>query len=189
MGLLDNVLASAVPQGNASKPLKIALGALLASGTLFKTASAGTKTSSPPAPPSHEEGGDLLGGLGGLVKQFEQGGLGDVAKSWIGSGQNQPISSNQLSSVLGPKIIEVLAQKTGLSGQELAGFIGSKIVNKQGEGLFLDIALGVVGAIVGGAIFSFFGAEGITGLNIYSMIVAVVGSVVVLWAYHAFLRR
>jgi len=60
-----------------------------------------------------------LGGLGGLVKQFEQGGLGDVAKSWIGSGQNQPISSNQLSSVLGPKIIEVLAQKTGLSGQEL----------------------------------------------------------------------
>jgi len=119
MGLLDNVLASAVPQGNASKPLKIALGALLASGALFKTASAGTKTSSPPAPPSHEEGGDLLGGLGGLVKQFEQGGLGDVAKSWIGSGQNQPISSNQLSSVLGPKIIEVLAQKTGLSGQEL----------------------------------------------------------------------
>ena len=71
----------------------------------------------------------------------------------------------------------------------IAGFIGSKIVNKRGEGLFLDIALGVVGAIVGGAIFSFFGAEGITGLNIYSMIVAVVGSVVVLWAYHAFLRR
>ena len=119
MGLLDNVLASAVPQGNASKPLKIALGALLASGALFKTASAGTKTSSPPAPPSHEEGGDLLGGLGGLVKQFEQGGHGEVVKSWVGSGQNQPISPNQLSSVLGPKIIEVLAQKTGLSGQEL----------------------------------------------------------------------
>jgi len=71
----------------------------------------------------------------------------------------------------------------------IAGFIGSKIVNKQGQGLFLDIALGVVGAIVGGAIFSLFGAEGITGLNIYSMIVAVVGSVVVLWAYHTFLRR
>jgi uncharacterized protein YidB (DUF937 family) len=53
------------------------------------------------------------------MKQFEQGGHGDVAKSWIGSGQNQPISPNQLSSVLGPKIIEVLAQKTGLSSQEL----------------------------------------------------------------------
>ncbi|MFY9880608.1 MAG: GlsB/YeaQ/YmgE family stress response membrane protein [Pseudolabrys sp.] len=67
----------------------------------------------------------------------------------------------------------------------IAGFIGSKIVNKQGQGLLLDVALGVVGAIVGGVIFSFFGATGITGLNIYSMIVAIIGSVVVLWVYHA----
>jgi len=71
----------------------------------------------------------------------------------------------------------------------IAGFIGSKIVNKQGEGMLLDIALGVVGAIVGGIIFSFFGATGITGLNIWSMIVAIVGSVVVLWAYHALSDR
>lgn len=71
----------------------------------------------------------------------------------------------------------------------IAGFIGSKIVNKQGEGLLLDVALGVVGAIVGGVIFSFFGATGITGLDMYSMIVAIVGSVVVLWAYHAFSGR
>ena len=71
----------------------------------------------------------------------------------------------------------------------IAGFIASKIVNKQGEGMMLDIALGIVGAIVGGIIFNIFGATGITGLDIYSMIVAIVGSVVVLWVYHAFLGR
>ena len=71
----------------------------------------------------------------------------------------------------------------------IAGFIGSKIVNKQGQGMLLDIALGVVGAIVGGIIFSFLGVTGITGLNIWSMIVAIVGSVVVLWAYHVISGR
>lgn len=68
----------------------------------------------------------------------------------------------------------------------IAGFIGSKIVNKSGRGLVLDIVLGIVGAVVGGLIFSAFGASGVTGLNIYSLIVAVLGSVVVLWAYHQF---
>jgi len=71
----------------------------------------------------------------------------------------------------------------------IAGFIGSKIVNKQGEGMLIDMALGIVGAIVGGILFSFFGATGITGLNIWSMIVAIVGSVVVLWIYHAITGR
>ncbi|TGQ55986.1 GlsB/YeaQ/YmgE family stress response membrane protein [Mesorhizobium sp. M1C.F.Ca.ET.193.01.1.1] len=68
----------------------------------------------------------------------------------------------------------------------IAGFIGSKIVNKTGQGMIMDIVLGIVGAIVGGVIFSAFGASGVTGLNIWSLIVAVVGSVVVLWAYHQF---
>jgi len=71
----------------------------------------------------------------------------------------------------------------------IAGFIGSKIVNKQGEGLMLDIALGVIGAIVGGFLFNLIGAAGVTGLNLYSLFVAVVGSVVVLLIYHAILRR
>lgn len=66
----------------------------------------------------------------------------------------------------------------------IAGFIGSKIVNKSGQGFLLDVALGVIGAVVGGVIFSFFGAGGVTGVNLYSLIVAVVGSVVVLWVYH-----
>jgi uncharacterized membrane protein YeaQ/YmgE (transglycosylase-associated protein family) len=67
----------------------------------------------------------------------------------------------------------------------IAGFIASKIVNKRGEGLVLDILLGIVGAVVGGWLFAFFGAEGVTGLNIYSMFVAVIGAVVILVLYHA----
>ena len=72
----------------------------------------------------------------------------------------------------------------------IAGFIGSKIVNKSGQGFWLDIALGIVGAIVGGFLFSsVFGMEGITGLIIWSLIVATIGSIVVLWGYHALAGR
>ena len=71
----------------------------------------------------------------------------------------------------------------------IAGFISSRIVNKTGQGFWLDIVLGIVGAIVGGIIFSAFGMKGITGLNIWSMIVAIAGSVVVLWGYHAVADR
>jgi uncharacterized membrane protein YeaQ/YmgE (transglycosylase-associated protein family) len=66
----------------------------------------------------------------------------------------------------------------------IAGFIGSKIVNRQGQGFWLDILLGIIGAFVGGYLFSFFGKEGVTGLNLYSMLVAVAGSVVVLLIYN-----
>jgi uncharacterized membrane protein YeaQ/YmgE (transglycosylase-associated protein family) len=71
----------------------------------------------------------------------------------------------------------------------IAGFIGSKIVNKQGEGMILDIVLGVVGAVVGGWLFNMFGSSGVTGLNLYSLAVAVVGAIVVLLVYHAIVRR
>lgn len=70
----------------------------------------------------------------------------------------------------------------------MAGFIGSKLVNKRGEGLILDIILGVVGAVVGGWLFNMFGASGVTGLNLYSLAVAVVGAFVVLVIYHAIRR-
>jgi uncharacterized membrane protein YeaQ/YmgE (transglycosylase-associated protein family) len=70
----------------------------------------------------------------------------------------------------------------------VAGFIGSKIVNKAGEGFFLDIILGIVGAVLGGWIFSFFGAHGVSGLNVYSLVVAVVGAIVLLVVYHAIRR-
>jgi uncharacterized membrane protein YeaQ/YmgE (transglycosylase-associated protein family) len=70
----------------------------------------------------------------------------------------------------------------------IAGFLGSKIVNKTGEGIFLDIILGIVGAVVGGWLFAKFGAAGVTGLNLYSLFVAVIGAVVVLVLYHAVRR-
>ena len=70
----------------------------------------------------------------------------------------------------------------------IAGFVGSKIVNNRGEGLVLDIILGVVGAFVGGWLFTMFGASGVSGLNIYSLLVAVVGAVVVLVLFHAIKR-
>ncbi len=70
----------------------------------------------------------------------------------------------------------------------VAGFIGSKVVNKSGEGMVLDIVLGIIGAFVGGWLFNRFGAAGVTGLNLWSMLVAVVGAVVVLLAYHAIKR-
>ena len=67
----------------------------------------------------------------------------------------------------------------------ISGFIASKIVNKTGAGTVMDIVLGVVGAVVGGWLFSTFGHVGVTGLNLYSVLVAVVGSIIVLIAYHA----
>jgi uncharacterized membrane protein YeaQ/YmgE (transglycosylase-associated protein family) len=72
----------------------------------------------------------------------------------------------------------------------ISGFIASKLVNRTGEGFFLDIVLEVVGAIVSGFIFTAVGATGVTGFNHYSMFVAVVGAIVVLALYHAlFVRR
>jgi uncharacterized membrane protein YeaQ/YmgE (transglycosylase-associated protein family) len=70
----------------------------------------------------------------------------------------------------------------------IAGFIGSKLVNKRGEGLFLDIVLGIIGAVVGGWVFNLFGAAGVSGVNIYSLVVAVIGAVLVLVIYHAIRR-
>lgn len=71
----------------------------------------------------------------------------------------------------------------------IAGFIASKLYAGSGQGVFMDIVLGIVGAFVGGFIFSLFGADPVTGFNIYSMIVAVIGAVVVLWLYHAIAGR
>ncbi|HTV76754.1 MAG TPA: GlsB/YeaQ/YmgE family stress response membrane protein [Steroidobacteraceae bacterium] len=67
----------------------------------------------------------------------------------------------------------------------IAGFIGSKLVNRRGEGFFLDIVLGIIGAVVGGWVFTFFGGTGVSGLNIHSLLVAVIGAVLVLVIYHA----
>ena len=70
----------------------------------------------------------------------------------------------------------------------IAGFIGSKIVNKRGDGLIVDIILGIVGAIVGGWLVGYFGYGGGNGMNLYSICVAVGGAIVVLLVYHAVRR-
>lgn len=71
----------------------------------------------------------------------------------------------------------------------IAGFLASKVINKTGEGLVMDIVLGVVGAFVGGFIFNMLGASGATGINLYSIFVAFIGAVVVLLVYHMVIRR
>jgi uncharacterized membrane protein YeaQ/YmgE (transglycosylase-associated protein family) len=71
----------------------------------------------------------------------------------------------------------------------VSGFIASKVVNKSGEGVLLDIILGVIGAVVGGWLFTTFGMAGVTGFNLYSMLVAIVGAIVVLVIYHAVTRK
>jgi uncharacterized membrane protein YeaQ/YmgE (transglycosylase-associated protein family) len=72
----------------------------------------------------------------------------------------------------------------------IAGFIASKIVNRTGAGLILDLVLGMVGAAVGGFIFTrLFGMSGVTGLNIWSIIVSVVGAIVVLWVYEKLIAK
>lgn len=71
----------------------------------------------------------------------------------------------------------------------VAGFIASHVVNHRGEGVVLDVLLGIVGAIIGGWLFDVFGHVGVTGLNLHSILVAIVGAVVFLVAYHAIRGR
>jgi uncharacterized protein YidB (DUF937 family) len=119
MAGLEDMIRSSAPGGNIGKPLLLALGALLASGALFKSAGGGGSVEMPTQPASDEGAGGLLGGLGGLLAKLQNGGLGNVANSWVGSSQNQPVSPGQLGSALGPDIIKVLAQRSGLSEEEL----------------------------------------------------------------------
>ncbi|WP_292254924.1 YidB family protein, partial [Mesorhizobium sp.] len=63
--------------------------------------------------------GGLLGGLGGLLDKLKDAGHGNVADSWVGTGQNQPINPGDLGSALGPAVIREIAQRTGMNEQEL----------------------------------------------------------------------
>ena len=117
MAGLNDIIRTAFPDPNVSKSLTDALGALLGSltgGGAGQTASAGSQPST-----DTSDAGGLLGGLGGLLNKLEQGGLGDQTKSWVGTGQNQPVSPGQLGQALGPNIIKTLSQMTGVSGDQL----------------------------------------------------------------------
>lgn len=113
MGLLDSVLGSVLGgqqasgdgQGNALGGL---LGTLLSKPQLLQ-AIAGLLSNDGPQ-----------GGVGGLMEKFRQAGLGDVIDSWVGSGQNQAISSDRLSAVLGPDTLADLSGKMGASSGDTA---------------------------------------------------------------------
>ena len=71
----------------------------------------------------------------------------------------------------------------------LAGFIASHLVNHRGEGMVLDILLGIVGSIVGGWLAHLLGYAGVNRLNLYSLVVATLGAIVFLFVYHAIRRN
>jgi uncharacterized protein YidB (DUF937 family) len=123
MSGLEDMIRSSAPGGSIGKPLMIALGALLASGVLFRGGGAQQSANAAPQAGSQagsgEGAGGLLAGLGGLLNKLQQGGLGNATDSWVGSGQNQPVPPNQLGSALGPDVIKSLAQRSGLSEDEL----------------------------------------------------------------------
>jgi uncharacterized protein YidB (DUF937 family) len=119
MAGLNDVIRAAFPDGNVPKSLTDALGALLGSNVLTGGGAGQTASAGSQPPTDTNDAGGLLGGLGGLLNKLQQGGLGDQTKSWVGTGQNQPVSPNQVGQALGPNIIKTLSQITGLSEDDL----------------------------------------------------------------------
>jgi uncharacterized protein YidB (DUF937 family) len=119
MALLDQLLRSALSQGRVSNPLMLALLALLGSGALFGGGGASAPTRPSRGPSPGDEGGGLLEGLGGLLDRFRQSGQGKTIDSWIGTGPNEQVSPGQLGNALGPNIIKTLAERSGMSEEEL----------------------------------------------------------------------
>ena len=114
MAGLNDVIRAAFPDGNVANSLTNALGALLGSNVLTGGGAGQTASTG-----SLSDPGGVLGGLGGLLNKLEQGGLGNQTKSWVGTGQNQPVSPGQLGQALGPNIIKTLSQMTGVSEDQL----------------------------------------------------------------------
>jgi uncharacterized protein YidB (DUF937 family) len=129
MGLPDNIFGSdkgSPVAGGVAKPLIIALLALLASRYMSGSgqdagapASGSTPRSPAPAPGSDPSPGNVLEGLGGLIRQFQQKGLGDTIDTWVNTGDNKDISSDQVSGALGRDVVDDLSRRTGLSRDEV----------------------------------------------------------------------
>jgi uncharacterized protein YidB (DUF937 family) len=118
MGLFDDALKGAIPDGNLATPIAVAAGALLLGGYLTHRSAA--QTPAPSAPPAGApQSGGLFGGLTNLVQSFQNAGHGDVVNSWVGSGPNQPIQPAQVGAALGQQTISDLAKQAGVSEQDL----------------------------------------------------------------------
>ena len=142
MGLFDE-LGAGVPGGNISKPLMIALAALLASRAMGKGGLGSMLGGTPAGPPSQAEpdasqaqpsfDGGLIGGLGGLLDQFKQKGLGGIVGSWVGPGENQPVSSQEVHQALGPDIIDQLSQRSGIPRDQLLAELSRVLPESGGQ--------------------------------------------------------
>jgi len=126
--------SSAVPGGNVAKPLMVALLALLASryfgGKKQDTAAPVPAPKLPePAPQSLPDPGSILDGLGGLIKQFQQKGLGDTVDSWVATGKNKDVGADQVSSALGGDIVDELSRRTGLSRDQVVAELARMLPN------------------------------------------------------------
>ena len=128
---------SAVPGGNLTKPLVIALLALLASRYM----AGGQKQSAPapdvsrtpeaPLPGSAQDAspGSVLDGLGGLIDQFQKKGLGDVVDSWVNRGTNKSVAPDQVSGALGRDVVDQLSLRTGLSRDQVVAELARMLPN------------------------------------------------------------
>jgi uncharacterized protein YidB (DUF937 family) len=108
MGLLDSVLGQVLGGAQPQQPQGGGLGGLDGLGGGLAGALGGLLANN-----------GEVGGIGGLVSRFEQAGMGDVIGSWIGTGENQPVSGGQLQDALGSDVISGLAQKLGISAATL----------------------------------------------------------------------
>src|SRR6476620_6171781 len=109
MSFFEDALRRAMPTAEQAKPIAIAVGGLILGRLLGPGSSVPGQTVAPDA-----TGGNVVGGLGGLISSLEAHGLGDVVKSWVGSGANLPIDPNQLGAALGRETISALARHSGL---------------------------------------------------------------------------
>jgi uncharacterized protein YidB (DUF937 family) len=127
MGTFDDALKNAVPGGNLTTPIAVAVGALLL-GKFFSGSSPAPAAAPASAAPA-AQGGGLLGGLSDLVQKFQNTGQAATVSSWIGQGQNAPIQPGQLGSALGQQTISDLARQSGMSEQELLAQLAKVLPN------------------------------------------------------------
>ena len=123
-----------MPGGNVAKPLIVALLALLASryfsGKKQETAPEMPKLPDP-APQSLPDPspGNVLDGLGGLIKQFQQKGLGDVVDSWVSTGKDKNVCPDQISVALGGDVVDDLSRRTGLTRDQVVAELARMLPN------------------------------------------------------------